>query len=153
MSGESKIGGTDRLMAGMGTKRLSRRAFMERALASGLSVAAAGSLWSLRAAAATPKKGGIFRVGLNDGNTADQMDPGKYQSQTEIQLVHTHRSFLTMITSENGLGTDMADGWEASSDAKNWTFTLDFQPPVLVSRVIQTFLGAFPVEMEAWSTR
>ncbi|NIO43585.1 MAG: peptide ABC transporter substrate-binding protein, partial [Burkholderiales bacterium] len=42
-----------------------------------------------------------------------------------IQLAHAHRSYLTEITPENGLGPDMADSWSATPDAKTWTFQLN----------------------------
>ena len=106
-------------------KRISRRQFMEGALAAGLTVSAASALWSSKVAAATPQKGGHFRVGVHDGNTTDTFDTGKYQSVGDIQLAHAHRSYLTEITSENGLGPDMADAWSASDDATVWTFELN----------------------------
>jgi peptide/nickel transport system substrate-binding protein len=58
-------------------------------------------------------------------NTSDSHDPGTYQSVGQIQIAHTHRSYLTEITPENGLGPDMADSWSASPDAKVWTFELN----------------------------
>ena len=64
-------------------------------------------------------------MGLHDGNTSDAHDPGKYASVQDIQMAHTFRSYLTMITPENGLGPDMADSWSASSDATTWTFELN----------------------------
>jgi len=105
--------------------QVSRRRFMEGALALGLTVPGASALWSTRVAAATPKKGGTFRVGVHDGNTSDSHDPGTYLSVGQIQLTHAHRSYLTEITPENGLGPDMADSWSASDDAKIWTFKLN----------------------------
>ena len=104
--------------------RIPRRDFLNMAAAAGLTAGAGASLWSSTAMAA-PKRGGTFRLGLHDGNTSDQMDPGKYQSVGEIQLAHTHRSYLTMITSDNGLGPDMATSWSATPDAKIWTFKLN----------------------------
>jgi peptide/nickel transport system substrate-binding protein len=101
--------------------RVSRRRFMEGATAMGLTIAAASTLWSERVHAATPQKGGHFRVGVHDGNTTDTFDTGKYQSVGDIQLAHAHRSYLTEITSENGLGPDMADAWSASDDATVWS--------------------------------
>ena len=106
-------------------QKLSRRGFMQYATAAGVTVTAASAMWSKEVAAATPKNGGKFRVGVHDSNTGDQMDPGKYQSVGEIQLAHTHRSYLTEITSENGLGPDMASEWSATPDAKVWTFKLN----------------------------
>ncbi|SLN36526.1 Periplasmic dipeptide transport protein precursor [Roseovarius albus] len=105
-------------------RQITRRHFMQHATAAGLSVAAASALWTNEVSAATPEKGGSFRLGVHDGNTSDTMDMGKYQSVGEIQLGHTFRSFLTEITSDNKLGGDMATGWEASPDAKQWTFEL-----------------------------
>ena len=105
--------------------KLSRRDFMRHAVAAGMTVPLASSLWVGQVAAATPQKGGKFRVGVHDMNTSDTLDPGKYQSVGEIQLAHAFRSYLTEITSENGLGPDMAKSWSATPDAKTWTFELD----------------------------
>ena len=105
--------------------RLSRRDFMRYAVATGMSVSAASALWSTSVAAATPKKGGTFRLGTHDGNTSDTHDPGTYLSFSIIQLCHTHRSYLTQILPNNDLGPDMADSWSATPDATEWTFKLN----------------------------
>jgi peptide/nickel transport system substrate-binding protein len=105
--------------------KMSRRDFMQYAVAAGVVASSASSLWSTDVAAATPQKGGTFRAGIHDGNTSDTLDPAKFQSTGEIQLAHAVRSYLTEITAENGLGPDMADSWEASPDAKIWTFHLN----------------------------
>src|SRR5210317_1817683 len=105
--------------------RLKRRDFMRFAVAAGMTVPLASGLWTSDVAAATPKRGGKFRCGVHDGNTSDSFDPGTFQSVGMIQLAHTHRSYLTEITAENGLGPDMADSWSASPDARVWTFELN----------------------------
>ncbi|MCR9257745.1 MAG: ABC transporter substrate-binding protein [Alphaproteobacteria bacterium] len=115
----------ERMVAEARKGRLSRRDFMHYSLAAGMTASAASGLWVSKAQAATPKRGGTFRVGVHDSNTSDQMDPGKYQAVGEIQLAHTHRSYLTEITQENGLGPDMAVEWSATPDAKVWTFKLN----------------------------
>ncbi|MCP3689769.1 MAG: ABC transporter substrate-binding protein, partial [Gammaproteobacteria bacterium] len=97
---------------------------MRFAVAAGMTVPLASGLWSSDVAAATPQKGGKFRVGVHDGNTSDTFDPGTYLSVGSIQLSHAHRSYLTEITPENTLGPDMADSWSASPDARVWTFEL-----------------------------
>jgi peptide/nickel transport system substrate-binding protein len=102
-----------------------RRSFMQGALAAGIGLASAGTLWSSRVEAATPKKGGKFRVGVHDGSTTDTLDPGKYTSGGDIQLAHASRSYLTEITADNKLGPDMADSWDVSPDASVWTFHLN----------------------------
>jgi peptide/nickel transport system substrate-binding protein len=105
--------------------QLSRREFMQLSVAAGLTAASASSLWSTSVLAATPKKGGTFRLGMHDGNTSDTHDPGTYVSYSTIMLAHTFRSYLTQITPTNELGPDMADSWSASDDASEWTFQLN----------------------------
>ena len=104
--------------------RLSRRQFMEGALAMGLAIPVASAIWSTDVAAATPKKGGTFRVGISDANTTDSLDPGTTVGIYMIQLNHASRSYLTEITPTNKLGPDAAESWEASADAKEWRFKL-----------------------------
>ena len=53
---------------------LTRREFLGYTSAMGLSVAAASTLWSERALADSPKRGGHMRCGLNDANTIDSLD-------------------------------------------------------------------------------
>ena len=115
----------DRIASAGRKNRISRRDFMVEATAAGLTIAAASSLWAGSAAADAPKRGGTYRLGLHDGNTADSLDPGQYQAISELQLGHTFRSYLTEITADNGLGPDMAVAWSASPDAKVWTFELN----------------------------
>ncbi|MEM7251766.1 MAG: ABC transporter substrate-binding protein [Pseudomonadota bacterium] len=103
---------------------LPRRDFMRLALAAGMTASAASGLWTSQVLAATPKRGGKFRCGVHDVNTSDTHDPGTYLSVGMIQLAHAHRSYLTEITPENGLGPDMALSWEATPDAATWTFKL-----------------------------
>lgn len=105
--------------------RLSRRSFIQFAVAAGMTVSSASALWSSGVLAATPKKGGKFRLGSHDGNTSDTHDPGTYVTFTTIQLAHSFRSYLTMITPTNELGPDIADSWSASDDASEWTFQLN----------------------------
>lgn len=125
MSDRSKKEFKDLLTQDAKSGKLGRRDFMRFAVAAGISVPLASGLWTSEVAAATPKKGGKFRVGVHDVNTSDTFDPGTYQSVGMIQLAHTHRSYLTEITPENGLGPDMADSWSATPDAKVWTFELN----------------------------
>lgn len=104
---------------------LGRREFIKYLVAAGMTVSSASALWSSEVAAATPRKGGTFRLGTHAGGTSDSHDPGTYVSFTMIQLAHTYRSYLTMITPTNELGPDMADSWSASDDASEWTFKLN----------------------------
>lgn len=103
---------------------VSRRDFLRHAVALGVSVSVAGSIWAGRAAAQAPTKGGTFRVGISDANTTDSLDPGKVNGQYSIQLQYASRSFLTEITPKNTLGPDAAESWETTPDGKTWRFKL-----------------------------
>jgi peptide/nickel transport system substrate-binding protein len=114
-----------RLAADATSGKISRREFMSYAIAAGMTASAGSLLWSSEVAAATPKRGGKFRLGCHDGNTSDSHDPGTYLSFAMIQLAHTYRSYLTMITPTNGLGPDIATSWTPNSDASEWTFEIN----------------------------
>ncbi len=114
----------DRLADAARDGRISRRSFMNYSIAAGMTASAATGLWGTNAQAA-PKRGGKFRIGQHDGNTNDQHDPGQYISFMDIALGHTHRSYLTMINTDQTLGPDVATEWSASPDATEWTFKLD----------------------------
>ena len=103
--------------------KVSRRSFLSGALALGVTLPAATTLWSTSARSA-PAKGGQFRVGLDDGNTTDSMDPATTNSRFMITMAHTHRNFLTEITPENDVTGELAESWETSPDAKTWTLKL-----------------------------
>ncbi|QEX22154.1 peptide ABC transporter substrate-binding protein [Hypericibacter adhaerens] len=104
--------------------RLSRRRFIESAMALGITAPAALGLWSSRVEAATPKQGGRFRVGLDDGNTTDNMDPATYNSRFMITLAHTQRNFLTEIAPDNTVTGELAESWDVTPDARKWTLKL-----------------------------
>ena len=103
---------------------ISRRAFIEGAVALGATVQGALTLWSREVAAAVPSKGGRFRVGLDDGNTTDGMDPATFASRFMITMAHTHRNFLTEIAPDNKVIGELAESWDVTPDAKKWTFKL-----------------------------
>lgn len=103
---------------------LSRREFMQRALALGVSVPLATTMWTKQVKASTPKKGGTFRVAVGDANTTDTIDPGQALALFGIQLPHIWGTYLTEVTPDNKIGPDSAESWEASPDAKTWHFKL-----------------------------
>jgi peptide/nickel transport system substrate-binding protein len=114
----------DRLADAAREGKVSRRSFMNYSMAAGLSASAATGLWMTQAKAA-PSRGGTFRLGAHDGNTGDTHDPGTYVTFSMIQLIHTFRSYLTLIEPDGSLGPDVATEWSATPDAKTWTFKLN----------------------------
>lgn len=75
-------------------------------------------------AAAQPKSGGTARFGIAAGSTADSLDPGSYE-QVFVQVHSQARNAqLTEIASDGSLVGEIAESWEASPDAAEWTFKL-----------------------------
>ena len=105
------------------TGSLSRREFMIRAGALGAGGVMASSLLSQAALAATPKKGGRFRVGMAHGSTTDSLDPATFENGYMSVLNVTWNNHLAEVTTE-GLTPELAESWEASADASTWRFKI-----------------------------
>ena len=105
--------------------RLSRREFMGRAAALGLTVSAAGTLLSTSVRAQAPRKGGHLKLGLEGGAATDVLDPAKCTSQVCFVTGRNWGDTLVESHPETGLPVPaLAESWEASEDAKTWTFTI-----------------------------
>ena len=102
---------------------ISRREFMARAGALGAGGVMASSLLSPAALAATPKKGGRFRVGMAHGSTTDSLDPATFENGYMSVLNTTWNNHLAEVTTK-GLEPELAESWEASADATTWRFKI-----------------------------
>ena len=104
--------------------KISRRAFMGYSLALGVSMTGATSLMNM-AEAATPKKGGRLRCALTGGATSDTLDPGQI---LDLYMLHLQfgqlRNGLTEVAANGELVPELAESWDASPDAKVWTFKI-----------------------------
>jgi len=103
--------------------RISRREFLARASALGLA-AGVPSLMGGAAFAAEPAKGGTLRLGIGHGSTTDTLDPATYENLYMQTLGGAIHRKLTVVSNENTLEPELAESWEASPDAKQWTFKL-----------------------------
>ncbi|MEM9045239.1 MAG: ABC transporter substrate-binding protein [Pseudomonadota bacterium] len=104
--------------------QIDRRDFMRSAIAMGLTVSAATAMAD-KAQAATPKKGGTFRQGLTGGATSDSLDPASFLDSYMINVgMGQLRNCMTEIGPDNQLRGELAESWEASPDASEWTFNI-----------------------------
>ena len=103
--------------------KISRREFLARTSALGLAVTVP-SIVSGTAHAATPKKGGKFVAGIGHGSTTDSLDPGTYENDFMNGSAYLRLNHLTEIDNKNELIGNLAESWEATPDAKTWTFKL-----------------------------
>ena len=103
--------------------RLSRRDFVAYASALGIGAAASSSIF-INSAKAQPVRGGDVRIGHAHGSTTDSLDPGTWENDFTIELSFAANNFLTEIAADGSLVGELAESWEASADAKTWTFVL-----------------------------
>ncbi|WP_371225763.1 ABC transporter substrate-binding protein [Roseovarius sp. 2305UL8-3] len=104
-------------------RQIDRRQFMRGVLATGLTVSAATTLAD-RAHAATPQRGGTLRAGLGHGATTDVLDPGLFAAGFMIPVGIAMNGYLTTMDPNSAVQPSMAESWEASADAKVWSFKM-----------------------------
>ncbi|MFZ5791276.1 MAG: ABC transporter substrate-binding protein [Pseudomonadota bacterium] len=104
--------------------RITRREFMGRAAALGMTTALATTLAS-KIAGAEPKKGGFARFGLAHGATTDSLDPGTWPDTfTQTAFWGTMCNSLTEVDAKGNIVGDLAESMEPSDGAKKWVFKL-----------------------------
>ena len=99
---------------------LSRRGVLK----AGAATVAASALSTLPARSA-PSRGGHLRLGIAGANTSDSWD-GRTHSDIFMQVSGHGCVFdsLTEVDASGQLVGELAESWEASADAKDWTFNL-----------------------------
>jgi peptide/nickel transport system substrate-binding protein len=104
---------------------ISRREFISRTAALGLLAAVSPSLLPNPAAAETPKKGGRLKMGISGGSTTDSLDPAAITDiMMQLVIYGQLANSLVEIDHENKPVPELAESWEASPDARQWTFKL-----------------------------
>jgi len=99
--------------------QINRRGLLKSGVAAGI-IAATGL-----PAKAAAKRGGILRLGLSGANTSDSWDGRTHSDHFMIHMGHgTVFDCLTEISASGELIGELAESWEASADAKTWTFNL-----------------------------
>ncbi len=104
--------------------RISRRTLLTRAAAAGAVSALPLGILSHEAKAATPKRGGNFRMGVSQGSTTDVLDTTKLTSGFTQNLFFTHFSQLTEVDVNGDIQPVLAESFEANADATEWVFNL-----------------------------
>ena len=104
--------------------KISRRDFLTRLSALGLTAALSHSFFTAPAQANKPQKGGRLRLGLGGGSTTDSLDPATMTDAMAYNINWQIRNCLTEVDNKGNLVPELAESWESSTDAKNWTFKL-----------------------------
>jgi peptide/nickel transport system substrate-binding protein len=103
-----------------GTGRISRREFLGRTAALGVSAALATTLAG-KAFAQTPVKGGTIKAGLQGGESTNSLDPALNLSQVTYSFGKQWGEYLVRLMPDNSLQNLIAEEIGASSDARTWT--------------------------------
>ena len=99
--------------------RVSRRGLLKTGAAAGV-LAATGM-----PVQAAPKRGGTLRLGLAGANTSDSWDSRTHSDSFMIMACHgAVFGTLTQVAASGELIGELAESWEATPDAKTWTFKL-----------------------------
>ena len=102
---------------------LSRRGFLQGSTLLGLT-AATGTLVS-PARAQDPVRGGVLRMGLEGGASADTLDPALASASVLFVIAHCWGDTLVESDPKTGAPVpSLAESWSPSADAKEWTFKL-----------------------------
>lgn len=104
--------------------RISRRDFMSRTAAMGLSAGLATALMSAAARAEEPKKGGVIKIGMQGGESTNSLDPALAASQVPFQVNMTWGEMLVDVTPDGQIEHRIAEEHSANADATEWTFKI-----------------------------
>ncbi len=106
--------------------KLTRRELLKATAASGVMTTAGVAPALIPAtASAAPKRGGKLRIGLKGANTSDTWDGRTHSDSYMINMAQgCVFECLTEVKSNGELVGELAKDWEASADAKTWTFNL-----------------------------
>lgn len=104
---------------------ITRRTFLARAAALGISTGLASNIFASAAHAATPKKGGFLKFGMFNGSQNDSLDPGTWPATfTQCGFNGSLYNNLTEIAADGNIVPDLAESFEPSNGAKTWVFKL-----------------------------
>jgi peptide/nickel transport system substrate-binding protein len=120
---DEELGGLSWTKEELTRGRMSRREFVQLAMAAGLSVSAAQTLFT-KVRAASPKKGGRLRVAISWGSTTNSLDPATYLDNYMFTIALTIGSLLAQVDERGNIGSDLAESFEPSSQAKVWRVAL-----------------------------
>ena len=104
--------------------KISRREFLARVSALGLTAALSPALLVNPAHASKPKKGGRLRVGSTGGATTDSLDPRTILGTMTYFINSQLRNHLVEIDYKSNAIPELAESWECTPDAAKWIFKL-----------------------------
>ena len=114
----------DQMIARVRKGAMTRREFVGRTSAMGVSAALAGALFTKAAHAEEPKKGGIIRVGMQGGESTNSLDPALAASEVPFQVNMTWGEMLVDVKPDGTIDHRIAEEISSSPDATEWKFKI-----------------------------
>jgi peptide/nickel transport system substrate-binding protein len=104
---------------------MTRREFVGRAAALGVTAAVANSMLASGARAQDePVRGGTIKLGCSGGESTNTQDPALAASEVPISNLYHWGEQLVNVDPDGTLNFRAAESAEASADAKTWTFKI-----------------------------
>ncbi len=104
--------------------KMTRREFMGKAAALGVSAVVASSMFADAARAAGPVKGGMMKAALSGGASSDTLDPALVASEATHMILRQWSETLVDVTASGEIEGRVAESVESSADAKTWHFKI-----------------------------
>ncbi|MGJ5619788.1 ABC transporter substrate-binding protein [Sulfitobacter sp. MF3-043] len=103
---------------------MTRREFVGRAAALGVTAAVANTMLATQARAEGPVKGGTLKMGIQGGESTNTLDPALAASS--VPTVNLRNAFDTLVNvaPDGSIENRLAESVEATSDAKTWNFKI-----------------------------
>ncbi len=108
----------------VGQGRITRREFVGRMGALGVSAAMANVMMAQAVRAEGPKKGGHLKMGSVGGESTNSLDPAAAASQVPYYNLNLFGDTLVEVTPEGKVGNRLAEEVSSSPDAKTWKFKI-----------------------------
>lgn len=103
---------------------ISRREFMSRAAAMGVTAATANALLASAARAEGPIKGGTLKAGMAGGESTNSLDPALAASEVPFMVNMTWGEMLVDVNAKGEIDYRIAEEVSANADATEWKFKI-----------------------------
>lgn len=106
------------------TGKFSRRHFLMSSTVIGLTAASSNLIFVKDSAAATPRKGGHFVLGLKGGESTDTLDPAINLGSASSYALYAFGDYLVAQEPDGSIVPSLAESWEALEGGKIWNFKI-----------------------------
>jgi peptide/nickel transport system substrate-binding protein len=104
--------------------KVSRRDFMRRAAALGITTTLASGILSSAGYAETPKKGGTLKLGMEGGSPSDSLDPRTYADSVMIGASLAACNCLIEFDASGKPTGELFESWDVKPGAAEWVFNV-----------------------------